>query len=314
MIAREIADRVHRATRLVDRMNERLAAVRTAHDVGVRLRWQRSRELDPSTAAMIDLLTKLPDLRTEDDESRLRRALSDHLEEARALQPDVPYRQLIAETLDYKRWHEMAVMVRRPGDKETRLSRRTPLSEGEKKLVTYLPLFAAVAASCDSIAEQADGIEDEGRGVARFVVLDDAFAKVSEDNHARLFGLLVDLDLDLIATSERLWGTHATVPELRSLRSCATPDSAPSCSSTTGGTAPRSSGATRHDLRVHGLDLRLPAMNADPAGHVGAEPVLRECADADGPDRARLLFRYLGRARMARLPDDPRRVRGHLLR
>ena len=214
MIAREIADRVHRATRLVERMNERLAAVRTAHDVGVRLRWQRSRELDPSTAAMIDLLTKLPDLRTEDDESRLRRALSDHLEEARALQPDVPYRQLIAETLDYKRWHEMAVMVRRPGDKETRLSRRTPLSEGEKKLVTYLPLFAAVAASCDSIAEQADGTEDEGRGVARFVVLDDAFAKVSEDNHARLFGLLVDLDLDLIATSERLWGTHATVPEL----------------------------------------------------------------------------------------------------
>ena len=214
MIAREIADRVHRAARLVERMNERLDAVTTAHDVGVRLRWRRSRELDPATDGMIDLLTKLPDLRTEDDESRLRRALSDHLQEARALQPDVPYRQLISETLDYKRWHEMAVMVRRPGEEETRLSRRTPLSEGEKKLVTYLPLFAAVAASCDSIAEQAGGTEDEAQGVARFVVLDDAFAKVSEDNHAKLFGLLVDLDLDLIATSERLWGTHASVPEL----------------------------------------------------------------------------------------------------
>ena len=214
MIAREIADRVHRAARLVERMNDRLDAVTTAHDVGVRLRWRRSRELAPATDGMIDLLTKLPDLRTEDDESRLRRALSDHLQEARALQPDVPYRQLISETLDYKLWHEMAVMVRRPGEKETRLSRRTPLSEGEKKLVTYLPLFAAVAASCDSIAEQADGTEDEAQGVARFVVLDDAFAKVSEDNHAKLFGLLVDLDLDLIATSERLWGTHASVPEL----------------------------------------------------------------------------------------------------
>ena len=136
------------------------------------------------------------------------------MQEARALQPDVPYRQLISEVLDYKQWHDMAVMVQRPGDKERRLSRKTPLSEGEKKLVTYLPLFAAVAASCDSIAEQAGASSDEGQGVARFLLLDDAFAKVSEDNHAQLFGLLVKLDLDLIATSERLWGTHATVPEL----------------------------------------------------------------------------------------------------
>ena len=214
LIAREIAERVHGAARLVGRMNERLGAVKTAHDVGVRLRWQRSGELDPATSSMIDRLTKLPDLRTNDDESELRRALSDHLREARALKPDVPYRQLISEALDYKQWHDMAVMVQRPGDKERRLSRNTPLSEGEKKLVTYLPLFAAVAASCDSIAEQAGASDHDAQAVARFVVLDDAFAKVSEDNHSKLFGLLVELDLDLIATSERLWGTHATVPEL----------------------------------------------------------------------------------------------------
>ena len=214
LIAREIAERVHGAAQLVERMNERLGAVRTAHDVGVRLRWRRSGELEPATDHMIDLLTKLPDLRTEDDERELRRALSEHLREARDLQPDVPYGQLIAEALDYKRWHEMAVLVRKPGEKESRLSRRTPLSEGEKKLVTYLPLFAAVAASCDALAEQAGPTNDAGPGVARFIVLDDAFAKVSEDNHAKLFGLLVDLDLDLIATSERLWGTHPTVPEL----------------------------------------------------------------------------------------------------
>ena len=214
LIAKQIAERVHGAARLVERMNKRLGAVKTAHDVGVRLRWRRSGELDPATSTMIDLLTKLPDLRTPDDESALRRALSNHLQEARTLQPDVPYRQLISEALDYRRWHDMAVMVQRPGDTERRLSRNTPLSEGEKKLVTYLPLFAAVAASCDSMAEQAGASGRDEQAVARFVVLDDAFAKVSEDNHAKLFGLLVELDLDLIATSERLWGTHATVPEL----------------------------------------------------------------------------------------------------
>jgi ABC-type uncharacterized transport system fused permease/ATPase subunit len=68
-------------------------------------------------------------------------------------------------------------------------------------------LFAAVAASCDGLA----ALSPEA---PRFILLDDAFAKVSEDNHPKLFGLLVELDLDFIATSERLWGTHETVPEL----------------------------------------------------------------------------------------------------
>ena len=213
LIAREVAEKIHGAQRLVQLMNERLGAVQTAHRVGVQLRWRRSPEIDEATARLVDRLAKLPDLRNDDDESELRLALSERLDEARALQPDVPYRQLIAETLDYKQWHEMGVMLRRDG-KETKLSRRTPLSEGEKKLVTYLPLFAAVAASCDALAEQSGGPDGGRPEIARFVLLDDAFAKVSEDNHAALFGLLVELDLDLIATSERLWGTFPTVPEI----------------------------------------------------------------------------------------------------
>ena len=44
-------------------------------------------------------------------------------------------------------------------------------------------------------------------------LLDDAFPKIDTRTHPLLFGLLVDLDLDFV-TSERLWGTHATVPEL----------------------------------------------------------------------------------------------------
>ncbi|HET9690890.1 MAG TPA: SbcC/MukB-like Walker B domain-containing protein, partial [Acidimicrobiales bacterium] len=124
-----------------------------------------------------------------------------------ATRPDATYRDLVAEVLDYRDWFDLAVLVRRPGRNPERLTRRTALSEGEKKVVSYLPLFAAVAASCDSLAESAPGCP-------RFVLLDDAFAKVSEDNHPKLFGLLVELDLDVIATSERLWGTFATVPEL----------------------------------------------------------------------------------------------------
>ncbi|MCY3924882.1 MAG: TIGR02680 family protein [bacterium] len=214
LIATEIAEKVDRAGEFVHLMNERLDSVATAHDVGVRLRWRRSPELDAPTARMVELLATRPDLRLEEDEHELRSLLSVRLDEARTLEPDVPYRQLIAATLDYKQWYELAVMVQRGGGSEARLSRRTPLSEGEKKIVTYLSLFAAVAASHDALTAQRPGTEQDRLGIARFVLLDDAFAKVSEDNHAALFGLLVDLDLDLIATSERLWGTHASVPQL----------------------------------------------------------------------------------------------------
>ncbi|WP_420619478.1 TIGR02680 family protein [Candidatus Poriferisocius sp.] len=220
LVAREVAEKVRGAKRLVDLMNQRLETVTTAHQVGVGLRWRRSPELDPTTARMVDLLATLPDLRTDEDEQELRLALSNRLDEARNLQPDTPYRQLIADTLDYKQWHDLAVMLRRPGSNDVRLSRRTPLSEGEKKLVTYLPLFAAVAASYDALAEQHRTPDNGPPGIARFILLDDAFAKVSEDNHDQLFGLLVDLDLDLIATSERLWGTLPSVPELAITEVC----------------------------------------------------------------------------------------------
>ena len=214
MVAKEMATKVAGAERLVALMNRRLDTVTTAHKVGVRLRWRRRQDLDSHTARLMQLLAKVPDLRSEDDERELRQALSQRLDLVRAEQPDAPYRTLIAETLDYKQWYEMAVMLNRDG-KQAKLSRRTPLSEGEKKLVTYLPLFAAVAASTDALAEQQHTLRDgETPGIARFVLLDDAFAKVSEDNHEQLFGLLVELDLDLIATSERLWGMHGSVPAL----------------------------------------------------------------------------------------------------
>ena len=214
MVAREMATKVTGAVRLIDLMNERLSGVTTAHHVGVRLRWRRRRDLDQVTARMVELLAIVPDLRSEEDELELRQSLSSRLDEARADSPDAPYRQIIAQTLDYKQWHELAVLLNRDG-KQARLNRRTPLSEGEKKLVTYLPLFAAVAASCDALCEQRRAVRGGERpDSARFILLDDAFAKVSEDNHDQLFGLLVDLDLDLIATSERLWGTHRSVPAL----------------------------------------------------------------------------------------------------
>ncbi len=208
LIAREVAEKMHEANRLIQRMNDRLKTVTSSHGIGVKLRWRQSQELDTTVSDTVEILAKRPDLRSEAEEQQLRSSLAHSLEEARRMAPDAPYRDLIATVFDYRSWHEMAILLRRGDEPMKRLTRRTPLSEGEKKLVSYLPLFAAVAASCDALADAG------GHGVPRFLLLDDAFAKVSEDNHAALFGLLVSLELDFIATSERLWGTHASVPSL----------------------------------------------------------------------------------------------------
>ncbi len=207
LVAREIAEKLHSAGELIDRMNERLAAITTSHGIGVRLRWRRRDDLDPALAETIELLAKPPDLRTAEEDGRLSAVLGRRIDDAHREDPGTPYRELIARVLDYREWHVMTILLHRPGRPAERLGRRTALSEGEKKIVSYLPLFAAVAASCDGLAASEPG-------ALRFVLLDDAFAKVSEDNHAKLFGLLVELDLDFVATSERLWGTHDTVPEL----------------------------------------------------------------------------------------------------
>jgi uncharacterized protein (TIGR02680 family) len=207
LVAREVAVKLHAAGELVELMNRRLAAVRTSHGIGVSLRWRRRDDLDATHADMVALLAKTPDLRPVEEDRRLSGMVADRIAQARADDPEAGYRDLIARVLDYRRWYRMGLVLHRPGRPDERLKRGTALSEGEKKMVSYLPLFAAVAASCDALAEH----EPEA---PRFVLLDDAFAKVSEDNHAKLFGLLVEMELDFVATSERLWGTHETVPEL----------------------------------------------------------------------------------------------------
>ena len=209
LIASELADKMHRCTEMVQRINEILRPIRTTQQIGASLRWQREKDLDDATAHMVDLLAKPPGMRTHEETTQLRSALSGQLQAARDENPDADYAELIADVLDYKQWHDMTVFYHR-GSERRKLRSGSPLSAGEMKVVTYLALFAALAASCDDLDDSPQG----PRGVPRFALLDDAFAKVSADNHADLFGVLVTLDLDFIATSERLQGLHSTVPQL----------------------------------------------------------------------------------------------------
>ena len=216
-VAREVARTLFEAGELVRTMNGILAEVTTSQGIGVRLDWRTRGDLDQATATALRLLGKDPDARTETEDTSVRGAVAGLVEEARAAAPEASYRDVIADVLDYRSWYELKIYLRRPGRPDELLRRRTKLSEGEKKLVTYLPMAAAASAS-------AAAHDPHGVGAPRLILLDDAFAKVSEDNHERLFGLLVALDLDFVITSERLFGTHASVPALSIIEVLRDPD------------------------------------------------------------------------------------------
>jgi uncharacterized protein (TIGR02680 family) len=203
-----LRSRRHEAADLVKGMNELLADVRTSQGIRVRLDWALRDDAGPDVKDAVALLGRARGSLTPDESARLRDALGALIEVQRSAEPERGYADHLARALDYRRWSAFAVRLHRPGTETwSRLTRRTPLSQGEQKVVCYLPLFAAAAAHFTSVAGAAPD-------APRLILLDDAFPKIDVRTHPLLFGLLVDLDLDFVLTSERLWGDHATVPSL----------------------------------------------------------------------------------------------------
>lgn len=197
-----------KAEELVTAMNSQLEGVTTSQGIRVRLRWRQRDDIAADAKRAVELLgapigALLPSERVE-----LRESLHRLIDSSRTEAPEESYAEHLARALDYRRWFAFSVQYHRPETGEWRdLQRKSALSQGEQKVLCYLPLFAAAAAHFTSLAGAAPH-------APRFVLLDDAFPKIDARTHPLLFGLLVDLDLDFVVTSERLWGTHSTVPEL----------------------------------------------------------------------------------------------------
>lgn len=209
----ELGDHLSRqvlaARNLVATMSDTLEQVRSSHGIGVRLEWELPRDGDADIRAAVTLLRQPSALRTRDQSAQLRDALRRRIEEERRADPSAGYAVHLRAALDYRDWFEFKVKVTEAAhpDRERLLSHRTALSQGEMRVVSYLVLFATAAAHFTSVAANAPQ-------APRLILLDDAFAKVDEPTHGRLLGLLVELDLDFIITSERLWGCFPTVPSL----------------------------------------------------------------------------------------------------
>jgi len=197
-----------KAEELVIAMNELLHGVTTSQGIRVRLRWKLRDDIPAEAKRAVQLLGEPLGALLPDERRDLRESLHRLIEVARAEAPEESYAEHLAQALDYRRWFTFRIQYHRPEATDwTALHRKSPLSQGEQKVLCYLPLFAAAAAHFTSVAGAAPH-------APRFILLDDAFPKIDTRTHPLLFGLLVDLDLDFVITSERLWGDHATVPEL----------------------------------------------------------------------------------------------------
>lgn len=197
------------AQELVAAMNGLLEGVSTSQGIRARLRWDLRPDVSPDVRDAAALLTRPLGALLPSERMQLRNSLHRLIETSRAQDPSLGYSEHLQRALDYRRWSAFAVHISRPESQGRwdALTRRTPLSQGEQKVVCYLPLFAAAAAHFTSVAGAAPH-------APRLVLLDDAFPKIDARTHPLLFGLLVDLDLDFVVTSERLWGDHDTVPSL----------------------------------------------------------------------------------------------------
>jgi len=203
-LGEEIRERLLESHDLVLAANRALSGVRTSHGKGAHLNWQIDPEASPAAREATQLLVMAP--RAAEEDARLRDALMDLIRAQRERDPSLGYLAHLREALDYRYWHRFSVQAvddARPGSMRV-LSPRLGLSQGEQRVLSYLALFAAAAAHFDGL----------GASCPRLLLLDDAFAKVDEPTHGRLLKLLIELDLDFVMTSERMWGCFPEVPSL----------------------------------------------------------------------------------------------------
>ncbi len=203
-LGEELRERLMEADDLLAVANRALDGVRTSHGKGAHLEWRIDEGAPAVARSTTELLRRSP--RSLEEDAALRDAMMELIRAQRESDSAAGYLEHLRAALDYRRWYRFAVLVvddARPGSLRA-LSPRLGLSQGEQRVLSYLALFAAASAHYEGL----------GDGCPRLLLLDDAFAKVDEPTHGRLLALLVELDLDFMLTSERMWGCFAEVPSL----------------------------------------------------------------------------------------------------
>ncbi|MEV8545615.1 TIGR02680 family protein [Streptomyces sp. NPDC051572] len=202
-LAQQIHDRTVDARDLIRRMNTDMRRRTMSSGTTVGVSWLLADHLDDEQRAVCALLDADAARLGPDGLARVRTHFAAQIKTARARHRDQPYRELLAEVLDYRRWRHFAFQLVRPDKTEERLTRarHSRLSGGEQSVSLHLPLFAAAHAMLNSAHPHAP----------RLLALDEAFAGVDDTGRGELMSLAAQFDLDLFMTGYDLWAAHAAV-------------------------------------------------------------------------------------------------------
>lgn len=193
------------ATRdLVATMDQQMRARRLSSGQTVGVAWRADDSATAEWKRVHRLLDQDPAHFGPDQLEALRRHFSTEIKAARAAHPQTPYRELLAEVLDYRRWRRFELFLVEADGSQALLTRarHARLSGGEKAASLHLPLFAAAHAAFAAGTPTCP----------RLLALDEAFAGIDDQGRSELLSLSVAFDLDLFMTGFDLWAVDRAVP------------------------------------------------------------------------------------------------------
>jgi uncharacterized protein (TIGR02680 family) len=202
-LAQQIHERTVDARDLIGRMNTEMRSRKMSSGKTVGVRWLLAEVLDDEQRAVCGLLDADASRLNPDSLARMRGHFAAQIKTARARHRELPYRELLAQVLDYRRWRQFVFQMVGPDGTEEKLTRarHSRLSGGEQSVSLHLPLFAAAHAMLNSAHRHAP----------RLLALDEAFAGVDDTGRGELMGLAAQFDLDLFMTGYDLWVTQGAV-------------------------------------------------------------------------------------------------------
>jgi uncharacterized protein (TIGR02680 family) len=202
-LVQQIHDRTVDARDLIRRMNGEMRARKMSSGKTVGVKWQLADHLDDEQRAVCALLDAGASRLSPDALARMRSHFAAQIKTARARHRELPYRELLAQVLDYRRWRQFVFQLAGPegGEETLTRARHSRLSGGEQSVSLHLPLFAAAHAMLNSAHPDAP----------RLLALDEAFAGVDDTGRGELMGLAAQFDLDLFMTGYDLWATEGAI-------------------------------------------------------------------------------------------------------
>lgn len=215
-LSSEIQKRIDEARELKKRINGLLAGKRFGRGtLGFSVQWKAREDAGGEYVKLVQLLERDVDLLPPEHVAWIKDFFRRQVLHVRAQEAEGTlehtYATALREVFDYRKWFEFRLFSQENDTRplELRGARFRRGSGAQKALGIFCPLVAAAHARFSG-AKYPDA--------PRVIGLDEAFAGVDPANMDEMIRFLVELDFSAVMTSEKLWGTSASLP------ACATYD------------------------------------------------------------------------------------------